>query len=309
MKNKCRFVLSFCFLFSFYSFYAQEIKIFKVKDFDLKGKVATCNVLAKYGKEEYNFNTSGFLTKSLTRYSDTDYDISYYKYSSNFIIEKRVENYRNNTLDVQTSLAHLYEIDSSDQLKITEKIISYGKEFIDLYEYQFDNQNRVVKVLRRNNEGDDESTIAFEEAYEISKEIFKTNGVITKERIVSFEKINDSLTDKIITTTSFLEGNFNKRNTMRYNNVGSLILENVFFYDESKKEFLENTAVLYSYDENDVLAQKKITRNGAQEISDYIYQFDPQGNWVKEIISPDNTYSTREINYYPSEEMPEENKD
>lgn len=309
MKKTYFLVLVFCCAFATHVVCAQEIKIFKVEDFDLKGNVESCNVLAKYGKEEYNFNSSGFLTKSVTRYSDTDYDISYYKYSSDFLIEKRVENYRDNTLDTKTSIAHLFQIDSTSQLKITEKIISYGKEFIDMYEYHFDNDNRVFKVLRRNNEGDDESLITYKNEEEFSKEIFATNETITKERIISFEKINDSLTDKIVTTTGFFEGKFNIRKSMRHNQLGALVSEVSYIYDESQEDFIENKSVMYAYNENGILSQKEITRNGTLETKNYIYQFDPYGNWVKEIISPDNTYITRKITYYPSEETLDENKD
>jgi len=288
---------------------AQEIKIFKVEDFDLTGNIESCIVLAKYGKEEYNFNSLGLLTKSVTHYSDTDYDISYYRYSADFLIEKRVENYRDNALDTKTSKAHLFQIDSTSQLKITEKIISYGKEFIDMYEYHFDNENKVFKVLRRNNEGDDESTITFVQEEELSKEIFTTNETVTKERTIFFEKINDSLTDKIVTITGFLEGKFNNRSMMRYNQSGSLVSEIGYVYDEAKEDFIENESIKYSYDENGILAQKEITSKGTLETKNYIYQFDAHSNWVKEIISPDNTYITRKINYYPSEEKLEENKD
>ena len=32
----------------------------------------------------------------------------------------------------------------------------------------------------------------------------------------------------------------------------------------------------------------------------YIYQYDKEeeGNWIKQIITPDNTYKTRKITYY-----------
>ncbi|MBT8313063.1 MAG: hypothetical protein KJP26_01270, partial [Maribacter sp.] len=74
---------------------SQEIRIFTTADFDLKGPVKTCLVSTKYGKETYDFDKEGKLTKSVTRYNDTDYDVTYYKYEGNELIEKRFENYRN----------------------------------------------------------------------------------------------------------------------------------------------------------------------------------------------------------------------
>src|SRR5690606_25539562 len=78
---------------------AQEIKIFTRGDFDLKGEVKSCLVITNYGKEEYDFSPDGLLTKSVTRYNDTDSDISSYKYKNDHLTENRVENYRNGTLD------------------------------------------------------------------------------------------------------------------------------------------------------------------------------------------------------------------
>src|SRR5690606_517432 len=73
---------------------AQEIKIFSIGDFDLKGAVKSCLVITDYGKEEYDFNEDGLLTKAVTRYSDSDYDITLYKLNGKELSEKRVENYR-----------------------------------------------------------------------------------------------------------------------------------------------------------------------------------------------------------------------
>ena len=60
----------------------QEIQIFTLADFGLKENVKFCMVSTDYGKEEYDFNKKGFLTKSVTRYNANDYDVVYYKYKS-----------------------------------------------------------------------------------------------------------------------------------------------------------------------------------------------------------------------------------
>ena len=91
---------------------AQEPKIFTTADFDLKGKVKRCLVITDYGRETYDFSRDGLLTKVTTVYSESDYDITYYKYSKGLLKEKRLENYREDNLDRQTSLAHLYNIDT-----------------------------------------------------------------------------------------------------------------------------------------------------------------------------------------------------
>ena len=70
---------------------SQEIQIFTVEDFDLTGNVKKCLVSTDYGKEEYDFNKNGLLTKSVTRYNDQDYDVVYYKYGKGELLEKRSE--------------------------------------------------------------------------------------------------------------------------------------------------------------------------------------------------------------------------
>ncbi len=43
------------------------------------------------------------------------------------------------------------------------------------------------------------------------------------------------------------------------------------------------------------------TKTGKLErIKNYIYQYDngEKGNWIKQIITPDNSYITRKITYY-----------
>ncbi len=309
MKNKFYFIFTLFFFFSSYSFYAQEIKIFKVKDFDLKGNVESCNVLAKYGKEEYNFNASGFLTKSVTRYSDTDYDVSYYKYSSNFLIEKRVENFRDKEFDEKTSMAYLYKVDSTKNLKIIEQIVSYNKELIDLYEYHFDAENKLVKILRSNHEGNDETIVVHSTVKDGVKTSYSTNGTMTKELEVIFEKVNDSATEKVVTTKSFLNKLPHQAVTERFNKKGKLLSSKTYELHPILEELRENEVVTYGFDELGVLTRAETKRGKSIDIKNYIYQFDPQGNWVKEIISPDNTYTTRKIKYYPTKEMLEENFD
>ncbi len=68
---------------------AQESQIFKRSDFDLRGPVKSCLVITKYGKEEFEFNEEGLLTKNLTRFNEQDYNVTYYKYSKDILIEKK----------------------------------------------------------------------------------------------------------------------------------------------------------------------------------------------------------------------------
>ena len=141
---------------------AQEIKVFSVQDFDLNGPVKSCLVATDYGKEEYTFNEEGLLTKAVTRYNDTDYDITIYKLDGPVLLEKRVENYRDGIFVKNTSIANFYELDTTESKKITEKIISYNKEFLDQYEYNYGEGGKLSTIKRINDSGIDETALKYE---------------------------------------------------------------------------------------------------------------------------------------------------
>ena len=140
---------------------AQSPRVFKVNDFDLEGKVRSCEVITDYGKETFEFNEAGFLMKSITSYNEQDYDITYYKYQGSELAERRDEVYRDGIFDKSVSIAHLYELDTTSRKKITEKIVSYDQDFLDKYEYHYDIDDNLVKIIRSNNEGIDETLVEY----------------------------------------------------------------------------------------------------------------------------------------------------
>jgi YD repeat-containing protein len=140
---------------------SQELKIFTLNDFDLKGKVKTCLVSTDYGKELFEFNKNGVLKKTVTQYNDNDQDITYYTYKDGELLEKRMESYKNNVLDVSTSMANFYEVDTIPNRKVTEKIISYDKQFLEQEQYYYDEAGRLVRIISSNVEGVDETTLEY----------------------------------------------------------------------------------------------------------------------------------------------------
>ncbi len=40
------------------------------------------------------------------------------------------------------------------------------------------------------------------------------------------------------------------------------------------------------------------SESDVEGVKEYVYQFDPQGNLIKEIVTPENLYTTRKISYY-----------
>ncbi len=278
---------------------SQEIQIFTVEDFDLKGNVKSCLVSTNYGKEEYDFNEEGLLTKSVTRYSDTDYDITYYKYSKGMLLEKRLENYRDNVFDKSTSLASFYTIDSLLNLKITEKIISYNKEFLDQYEY-FYKADSIFKIIHTNDSGIDETLVSYSDIKGEQTKTYLVNGVVQKSIRTSVKKEKDSIVERNVLTKKFLDGKPSSAVEETFNGEDKLIASTKFFSNLSTRRLTKEEIAVFTYSDIGALSQKEIRAGKASEIKEYIYQFDENGNWIKEIITPENTYKTRRISYYES---------
>ncbi|MFK7813855.1 MAG: hypothetical protein AB8B59_15275 [Maribacter sp.] len=285
---------------------AQEIQIFTSEDFDLKGKVKSCLVSTNYGKEEYDFNEEGLLTKSVTRYSDTDYDITYYKYSKGMLLEKRLENYRDNVFDKSTSMASFYTIDTLLNLKITEKIVSYNKEFLDQYEYFF-KADSIFKIIHTNDSGIDETLVSYTDVKGEQTKSYGLNGVIQKSIRTSVRMNQDSIVERNVLTKKFLDGKSNSALEESFDGANRLIRSTKFYASPKTGKLTKEESVIYKYDEIGFISQKEIQTGNISETKEYIYQFDENENWIKEIITPDNSYKTRKISYYEiAEEVKEE---
>ena len=282
---------------------SQEIKIFTMADFDLKGPVKSCLVSTKYGKEEYDFNKEGKLTKSVTRYNDEDYDVTYYKFQLGELVEKRFENYRNNIFDGSTSYANFYVIDTIPVRKVTEKIITYNKEFLDRYEYLYNADGILVKIIRTNNDGNDETLIEYTDYKGEQTQTNSLNGTILKSVRNSTKKAKNKSEQRLVLTKKFLEGEPHTALEEIFDSEGKLISETKFVQDPKKKQFAPNEVISYEYDEKGMLV-KSVSKSGKiTDVKEFIYQFDKgeKGNWIKEIITPENAYITRKISYYEVE--------
>lgn len=283
-------------------FYAQEVKVFTVKDFDLRDSVKTCLVSTKYGKEEYNFNKEGLLTKSVTRYNDADYDVVIYKYANGELLEKRSETYRDNKFDPSTSIAHFFESDTTSNRKVIEKIISYDKEFLDSYIYHYDDKGDLVRMIRTNNEGTDETLVEYKKYKGEYTVTYLLNEVPLKSIRTSTRKKNGAV-QKIVLTKEFLKGEPNRAIEEVFDANDLLIERQEFDYKVTEKKFVPTIRTSYNYDKNGMLESEIIADGKSTEKKEYIYQFDGEegGNWIKKIIKPDNAYTTRKITYYKTE--------
>lgn len=310
MEKNCPYTFLFTFLsigtlFGPVFLSAQEIKIFTRTDFDLKGEVKSCLVITDYGREEYDFAPNGLLVKSVTRYNDTDSDISSYKYNNDHLTENRVENYRNGKLDKTTSLIHIYTIDSTATKKISETIFSYNKEFMGRYEYQYDSINRLIKIKQVDNEGIDETRIEYSIDKGETTQTYFLNDMVQKSIRISFKKDKNNTENRTELTKEYLNGEATIAIEKVFGPGNKILSREKFNFDAEAKKFVSQELWVYNYDDAGMITQLKTKTPKTESIKKYIYQFDDgdNGNWIKKIITPENSYITRRIQYYTAENI------
>lgn len=281
---------------------SQEITIFKVTDFDLNGKVKSCLISTDYGKEEYQFDESGRLVEAVTHYNEADYDVTLYTYSNNELLEKRVESYRDQVLDKATSIANFYTYDTTKNRNVTEKVISYEKEFLEQYEYSYTIANKLSKIVRSNNDGIDETAVVYFEDEVSTSANYILNRELDKSINTKLEIVSDSTQLKTITTKKFIEGAPNTRTEEVFDQNNKLKRSTNFSYNTQLEKFVPEKSTVNEYASNGTLLKTTTTLAKKVAIKEFLYQYDINGNWIKQIVTPENSYKTRKIDYYDTPE-------
>ncbi|MDT0607355.1 hypothetical protein [Croceitalea rosinachiae] len=286
----------------------QEIRIFKVADFDLNGAVKTCTVIQDYGQEIFEFNENGFLTKSTTQYNESDKDIIVYKYEGGELIEKRMESYKDNQLDTATSMVNFYEIDTTGPKYIKEKIISFDKEFFEQQEYYFNDTGILEKVVLSHENAVDEILIERTAYKDEQTETIFENGVIEKSVRNSSKRLTNGKILNIQLIKDFVDGEPDKALEKVTEENNRLVSEQAFSYDFNTKEFAPTEKRIYGYNKEGILSKMTIKTGNTESVKEFIFQFDDSEhkNWVKKITTPDNSYITRRIEYHIAENTVEE---
>lgn len=282
---------------------SQETTIFKVSDFDLNGKVKSCLVSTDYGKEEYRFNEDGLLTEAITRFSDADYDVTLYKYKKGRLLEKRVEQYRDKRLERATSIANLFTTDSAaGDRKVTEKIITYNKEFLEQNEYFYTDKKLLSKIIRTTNDGIDETSVIYHEDENTQTAEYFLNSELQQSIHTAITMQSDSIPVKTITTKKFFEGKPSSAIEKTFTRDGKISSESKLSYNPNLEKFVNLSTVSHTYGPLGVVEKTVLKEGDNSETKEYLYQFDPFGNWVKQIVTPTNTYKTRKIEYFETQE-------
>ncbi len=299
IKHYSFFLVSFLFLSAMAI--SQEIKQFGLEDFDLRGNVKTCQVITDYGQEIFEFDILGRLVQVTTQYNDQDKDVTSYKFDKDQLMEKRVESFKDNELDLSSSMAYLYTMDSTETKTITEQIISYDREFVEVQEYQYDQSNRLSKIITSHQNAVDEVKIEYTAYKNETTRTYFENGIVQKSIRESTKKRKGSGSLKVVLTKNYVDGEPDKAIEQITDSRNLLISEKIFFHDLTKGEFVLQKKHSFEYDPEGVLVKEIINKGNAIAEKNYIFQFDDneEPNWVKKITTPENTFTTRRIDYYP----------
>ena len=306
------FGFTFLALLAFASAAAQEPEVFTRADFQLRGQVKSCVVKANYGEEHFEFDREGRLLKSLTRYNDADYDITYYIYQHGQLRERRDEVYRNKTFDQQTSIAHFYERDTASH-RLLERIVSYDRNFQEQVALEYSEEGRLQRVVRSNTEGIDETIYEYPgDPGEATTGQLMGRVLQKSVRTTGQGRGNQGQTVEL--TREYLDGEPRRALEKTRDTRGLLLAETSYRYDPAKKEFIPEKATRYTYNDNGLLVQETTrTAGGGDEQTqtrNFVYQMDGSdpGNWVRKVSTPDNTVVVRQITYYKPE-LPEKTAD
>lgn len=298
-------ILFFGFLLGWAALSAQEPEIFMVQDFDLNGNVKSCTVITDYGREVFEFDELGRLLKTTTHYNEQDQDITLYKYGNGRLVERRMESYKNNELDTATSMANFYEIDTTSTKVVIEKIISYDKEFVETQLYKYNESDTLMSITTSHLDAVDETTIDYTSFKDENTISYFVNGTIEKSIRTSKKQTKAGNELKVVLTKEFLDGEPNKAREETFDNTGKLLSRIIYRQDEAEGQFVPERIVEYNYNAEGILSKETIKRGNAISVKEYIFQFDNSEakNWVKKIITPDNSYVSRKIEYYPAEKV------
>ncbi len=296
--------LVFCLLVGLLSIMAQEPRVFKVLDFELNGPVKSCTVITNYGKEIFEFNEAGFLIKSTTQYNEEDKDITVYKYQNEELVEKRMESYKSTILDEATSMVNFYKIDTTKTKYIKELVVSFDKEFFEQQEYYYNSDGQLEKIIVSHEDAVDEVSIEYSQYKDELTERIYENGVIQSSERWSTKKLKNGDVLKIQLRKEFVDGEPNEAVETTMDEDGLKQHEQFFKFDTAENEFVPAEKRTYEYDKEGILNEVRFTIGNAKSTKNYIFQFDdsPYKNWVKKIITPDNSYITREIEYFKEEQ-------
>ena len=283
---------------------------FDLGDFQLEGPVKRCIVKAPYGTETYEFDRLGRLIRTDIRYNERDYDITYYRFGDSLLNERRDEVYRDKIFDAGTSIAHFYSRDSALG-KHTEVITSYDKSLREQVDRYFDEAGRLIRIVHTNTNGTDETTVEHTTYKGEQTATYLRNDIVIKTVRRSRKQLKgEGVTVEL--TKTFLEGSPEKATEITYDSEEKKLREIQYHYDLEKASFRPEKTMTYTYGPEGLPATETTEYHPAEgtsvkrekQIREFVYQMDGSDtpNWVRQIITPENTFVVRTIDYFEPEQ-------
>lgn len=288
-------------------------EVFTRKDFELRGPVKASTILTDYGEELFEFDRQGRLLKSVTRYSDTDYDVTYYRYEGGKLGERRDEVYRGSVFEKQTSFARFYERDTLRGTRLIEKILSYDQQIQEQVTYHYGRDSLLRRIIRIHEEGIDETLLEYVQEGKEETTSYYLNGQLQKSVRISVEGSGpDARTISLV--REYFKGAPQRAVEQTRDASGKLLIETRFTYDAARETFRKEESCEFTYNPEGLVGQQTTTSwtpTGKPRVQEkaFLYQMDGRdpGNWIKKIVTPENTYITRKLTYYPEETAPRKN--
>lgn len=288
-------------------------EVFTRRDFELRGPVRACTILTDYGEELFEFDRQGRLLKSVTRYSDSDYDVTYYRYEKGKLGERRDEVYRGSTFEKQTSFARFYERDTLKGGRVIEKILSYDQQIQEQITYHYGRDSLLHRIVRIHEEGIDETLLEYTREGKEETTSYYLNGQLHKAVRNSVEGSGPDARS-ICLVREYFKGTPQRALEQTRDASGRLLREVNFTYDAERETFRREESCEFTYNPEGLVGQQTTTSwdpsgRSTQREKAFLYQMDGHdpGNWIKKIATPENTYTTRKLSYYPEETPPRKN--
>jgi hypothetical protein len=280
-------ILLFCFSAGLLG---QDNIVKTVKDFDLSGRVNSCEIQTDYGTEFLVFNKDLSIHKISTVFNPTDKEETTFIYKNQELSEKIIEVFRDNKLQKELSFYHKF---SRKYNLIEEIILTLKGEIVARNLIVVDSIGNTLKSESK----DQQTTQIFERRFSS-----KTDSILTysDDRLTSLEVWKKNVQTKVIMehmTIVFNDTVVSYKKHAFFDKQSQLIREVDSIFDDA----VLNTALdrRYSYRDKRLVTLQEMERNQSQT-KRYIYQLDNSDppNWVKRIEQPSNNYITRRITYY-----------
>lgn len=279
----------------------QNPEVFTRSDFQLQGPVKQLIVKASYGREQFDFDQQGRLTKSITRYNDSDYDITHYIFSGDFLKERRDEVYRDGVCNRQSSIARIYRQDTTTN-QLLEAISSYDRSITERLSLQYDSLQRLIQVRRAYNEGVDETRVDYESKENKELQHFSINGMRYKS-VATFSADSIGSGYQIIRTESFRMNVPQTAYEMVSDAQGRKISEYRYGFNADSDTWEVEQLIRYTYNKDGLVATQtsySATGEVTPPVLEFTYQMDgaSAANWVRQVTQPELSIVARQIFYY-----------